>query len=323
MKAIQLQAPHALSCLEAPLPRTDPDEVLLRVTACALCRTDAKMWRQGHRDLVLPRVLGHEVCGRDGDGGDLFVVWPGIACGRCPDCLAGAENLCPEMGVLGFHRDGGLAEYVAVPQASLIPAPRDLPAEVACLAEPLGCAVNALEQAELAPGERILIHGAGPVGLLMALAALAIGAVPLVTERDPEKLQLSKPFRLATGISAECDTKRSHFDVVVNAAPSLDALRDGLSRLRSRGRYCLFSGLPHGDSIDAAVLNEIHYRQLRCVGAYGCTRRQMESALGMLLAHATEAALLIQERIAIEQVPAALSRILDGHALKTIVNFTS
>jgi L-iditol 2-dehydrogenase len=321
MKAIQLQAIQTLNRLEAPLPQTGPDEVLLRVIACALCRTDAKMWRQGHRDLVLPRVLGHEICGRGGDEDLPFVVWPGSGCGVCPDCLSGAENLCPAMCILGFHRDGGLAEYVAVPKSSLIPVPQGLPVEVACLAEPLACAVNALEQAEVSRNEHVLIYGAGPVGLLMALAAQITGADPMVTERDPMKLRLSDRFRKETGISAERDTERSNFDVVVNAAPTLDALRDGLSRLRSRGRYCLFSGLPHGGSIDAGALNEIHYRQLRCVGAYGCTRRQMEKAVEMLMAHASEAALLIQERIEIEQVPAALPRILDGQVLKTVVHF--
>jgi L-iditol 2-dehydrogenase len=323
MKAIRLEGILTLNCLEAPLPEPGPDEVLLRVITCALCRTDAKMWRQGHRDLVLPRVLGHEICGHCGDEAALFVVWPGICCGECPHCRSGAENLCPSMRILGFHRDGGLADYAAVPLSSLIPAPHGLPAELACLAEPLACTVNALEQAEVSRDDRVLIYGAGPVGLLMALAAQTFGTVPLLTESDPTKLHLSDRFRKAAGIPAELDTRRSNFDVVLNATPSPDALQDGLSRLRSRGRYCLFSGLTHGGSIDTGALNEIHYRQLRCVGAYGCTRRHMEKALEILLAHTTEAALLIQERIEIERVPAALARILDGQVLKTVVNIMS
>lgn len=317
MKAIQLQADKSLRCVEAPPPPAGPGEVPARVIACALCRTDAKMWRHGHRDLVVPRILGHEICVRSGE--DRFVAWPGSCCLQCQECLSGSENLCAVMRILGFHRDGGLAEWVAVPESSLIPVPGSLSSEVACLAEPLGCALNALEGVDLAPGERVLIYGAGPVGLLLALAARSVGAAPLVIEIDPEKLALSTPFRRATGIAAETSPDASDFEVVVNAAPSWETLRDGLGRLRPRGRYAFFSGLPGGGSLDAGALNEIHYRQLRMVGAYGCTRRQMASALEVLRTHASEAALLIQERIRLDEVPASLERILDGRVLKTVV----
>ncbi len=319
MKAIQLQTDKTLQCVEVPLPAAEPGEVTLRVIACALCRTDAKMWRSGHRDLLLPRILGHEICGRKADGEDRFVVWPGHGCGRCPECLSGSENLCPAMRILGFHRDGGLAEWVAVPDSSLIPIPESLSSDVACLAEPLGCAVNALDQVDLAPGERILIYGAGPVGLLLALAARDLGAAPIVLEIDPAKLSLSAPFRRATDICGQTRLDAGDFDVVINAAPSGEALRDGLERLRPRGRYGLFSGLPDGGALDARWLNAVHYRQLRIVGAYGCTRRQMERGLSILRAYAEDVALLIHGRVRLEQVPEALETILDGRALKTVV----
>lgn len=323
MKAIRLEAIQVLSCIDVPPPRINPGHVLLCVVSCALCRTDAKMWRQGHRDLVLPRIPGHEIVGRVNGESSLFVVWPGDACGTCPDCLSGAENLCPKMRILGFHRDGGLAEYVAVQQSSLIPAPPGIPPEVAALSEPLACAVNALEQIEASPNDQLLIYGAGPVGLLMALAAQAIGAAPFIVETDPVKLRLSDRFRMATEIPAALETERSDFDGVVSAAPSPDALRDGLRRLKSRGRCCLFSGLGRETALDADSVNEIHYRQLRCVGAYGCTRRQMRQALDLLAARKREAALLIEEPIPIGATAAALARILDGHALKTVVSFIS
>ncbi len=320
MKAIQLQAVQTLACIQTPRPEVRPGEVLLRVKTCALCRTDAKMWRQGHRDLILPRVLGHEICGEIKDVRGLFVVWPGASCGTCPACISGSENLCAQMRISGFHRDGGLAEYVAVPEPSLIRTPSDLAPEIACLAEPLACALNALELADLAPGEHVLIYGAGPVGLLMALAARSLEAFPLLAEKDPRKLSLSARFRSAAGITADQETQRIDFDVVINAAPALDPFTDGIQRLRSGGRYCLFSGLPSEDSIGAHLLNEIHYRQLRCVGAYGCTRRQMEKALILLRTHAAAVSCLIQERIPLETVQAAFPRMLDGHALKLIVH---
>lgn len=84
------------------------DRVFLKVICCAICRTDAKMWRSGHRDLVLPRVLGHEIAGIDPASGQLYAVWPGQVCGTCDYCRTGRENLCEEMQIIGFHTDGGV-----------------------------------------------------------------------------------------------------------------------------------------------------------------------------------------------------------------------
>ncbi|MCG8566870.1 MAG: alcohol dehydrogenase catalytic domain-containing protein, partial [Desulfobacterales bacterium] len=86
----------------AALPEPGPGQVKAEVLACAVCRTDAKMWDQGHRDLVFPRVLGHEMVVRD-QGGQIYMLWPGKSCGDCPHCRAGRENLCDDMEITGFH----------------------------------------------------------------------------------------------------------------------------------------------------------------------------------------------------------------------------
>ncbi|MEJ1991810.1 MAG: alcohol dehydrogenase catalytic domain-containing protein [Maritimibacter sp.] len=108
------------------------DEVLVRVEVTGLCRTDLKIIRHGHRDLVLPRIPGEEVVGRIVAKGaavagfeidDRVYAYPGIWCGRCPACTQGAENLCRGMQIMGFHRDGGFADYVIAPAKSLISVP--------------------------------------------------------------------------------------------------------------------------------------------------------------------------------------------------------
>ncbi len=98
----------------APAPQEKDNHVVLEVACCAICRTDAKMWNQGHRDLALPRVPGHEIAGFD-NSGKLFTVWPGQACGQCRYCREGRENLCEDMRIIGFHSDGGFARFVSVP----------------------------------------------------------------------------------------------------------------------------------------------------------------------------------------------------------------
>lgn len=320
MQAARLTAIKALTIENAPMPTPGPDEVLVRVAHCALCRTDAKMLSMGHRDLVTPRILGHEIYGKIDASGEPVVVWPGIACGECVQCCKGTTNLCQDMRVIGFHQDGGLAEYLVVPQKSLISVPDGLPGHIACLAEPLACGLNALGQLSLAPGETLLILGAGPVGLLMALAAFALEAKPAIQDLHPDKQQRTRSFRrqIHAGWSDPADKHR--FDAAVNAAPATSAFIDGVKGLSDGGRFCLFSGLTDGKTIDAAFLNEIHYRQLSIVGAYGCTASQMADALTILSDHSSAAEWLIEDRVSLADVPSVLPELLYGNRFKIIVD---
>ena len=281
MKSLLLEAVGRLRPVAVPPPRPGPDEVLLRVSHCAVCRTDAKMWREGHRDLILPRILGHEICAVDETSGDRFAVWPGRSCGECSHCRAGLENLCRHMSILGFHKDGGFAERIAAPASSLIPVPTTMPGHLACLAEPIACTLNALEQIELSRGKSILIYGGGPLGLFMAMAAREMGAEPFLVETNSRKLERSEGFRMRFGITGSVETKRAEFDAAVNATAALGTLPEGLSRLKSGGWFCLFSGFPKEGLLPVNPINEIHYRQLHVVGAYGCTRAQMERAVSV------------------------------------------
>jgi L-iditol 2-dehydrogenase len=319
MKCLQLEALRRLKPAEILPPKPGQDEIVLKISHCAVCRTDAKMWHEGHRDLVLPRVLGHEICGSDEKSGSRFVVWPGRSCGECASCRAGLENLCRHMSILGFHRDGGYAEYVSVPASSLIPVPADLPGYLACFAEPLGCALNALEQVKLASGMSLLIYGGGTLGLLMAMAARAIGVEPFLVETNSRKLDRSREFRSSFGITGSLACEGGEYDATVNAAASPSTFIEGIFRLRAGGRFCLFSGFSHGEPIPVGLINEIHYRQLHVVGAYGCTRDNMAKALVLLQCYRDEIESLIEDRIGLDQVPDALSAVLSGQALKFVV----
>ena len=159
------------------------DTDVFKVRCCAVCRTDAKMWSQGHRDLHLPRVPGHEMVVTD-DGGSRFAVWPGKSCGHCRYCMAGRENLCEEMKIMGFHTDGGFAPRVRVPLSGLVPLPEVLSDPVACFAEPVGCVFNLLDKVKPVAGERVIIYGGGTMGLITALAFMDLGAQVLVIEKE-------------------------------------------------------------------------------------------------------------------------------------------
>ena len=258
MKVLRLTGIRELGLEETPTPEPGQDETLLQVLACALCRTDAKMWDKGQRDLILPRVLGHEIYGVDESTGDRFVVWPGEACGRCRYCETDTGNLCRSMRILGFNKDGGLAEKVVVRRDSLIPVPKRLPGPVATLAEPLGCCLNALNQVHVELDAKVLVFGAGPVGLLMALAVRARGARPFLVEKEPAKLTLTRSFRERVSVSTPAAPISDQFDVTINAAPSLDTFSDALELLRPGGQFCIFSGFPSDEAVPAHLINDIH-----------------------------------------------------------------
>jgi L-iditol 2-dehydrogenase len=164
MTCILVREVGAFEVARVPIRPPGEDEVLIKVEVTGLCRTDLKLIKVGHRDLVLPRIPGEEVVGRVQEKGakvaafhegDLVYVYPGLWCGKCPTCLRGAENLCRGMRIMGFHRDGGFAEFVNAPARSVIPVPNGLEPERAVFAEPLSCCLNALELADLREGQTI------------------------------------------------------------------------------------------------------------------------------------------------------------------------
>ena len=325
MKALQLKGIGKINIEDIPVPEAKNGRILMKVLSSALCRTDAKMWKMGHRDLVLPRILGHECCASRADTGKRHVIWPGNACGFCMQCKNGYENLCDHMQILGFHIDGCLAEYTVAAEANLIPVPDNLSNDLACLTEPLACCINALQTSGIRRKQKILIYGAGPVGLMMALAAKAREAIPTVCEINPDKINISRKFQNITGIEVTEKLPQDHWNTVINAAPSLNIFREGIRRLESGGSFCIFSGFTDNSGLDIKELihtiNEIHYRQLRISSAYGCTRQQMLLSMEMLRNHKDSFSHLIEKTITIEDVFEVLPQIWDGKALRYVVKF--
>jgi L-iditol 2-dehydrogenase len=320
MWGIQVAEIGAFQFLRMPVRPPQPDEVLIRVAVTGLCRTDLKLIRVGHRDLVLPRVPGEEVVGeivekgadvRGLECGDLVYVYPGLWCGTCPACRSGAENLCRDMRIMGFHRDGGFAEYVTVPAPSLIPVPDGLEPEKAVFAEPLSCCLNALELAGLKPGMNVAVWGAGPAGTLLARATRAKGAEPLNIDPDPER------SRLAGGCERRPPERR--FDVCVVAVGARQAYAEALSCLQPRGRMVVFSGLhPSEDRLELS-LNQLHYFEQTVVGAYGCAHRHGVAALNLIANGSVPVADLISHRMRLDQLEEALRLVEQRQSMKILL----
>ncbi|MFP3871199.1 MAG: alcohol dehydrogenase catalytic domain-containing protein, partial [Syntrophobacteria bacterium] len=305
-----------------------------------VCSTDLHMWQKGHPALRCPRILGHEIAGmvvdvsgneRQFSIGDRVQVYPGIPCGDCSFCQRGRENLCPSIAILGFSRDGGFAQYLALPGAgarALNPVPHSLSFAEAALAEPLACCLNGLERTGLNSGETVLILGAGPVGCLFAMASRHHGAEKIImVENDPKRLNAA----LAAGADALIDPTGIELveavrelsggrgaDMVVACFREAARTYPLLELSAPGGRVLMFSGLPATGMVPTD-LNRIHYQELAVVGAYGCTAAQCRRAVE-LLAGNLEAGWLLSLCVGLDALEEGLGALSSRSVMKVCVD---
>ncbi len=322
-KALVLRDIKKLELIERDLNLQNQDFVLLEVNFCGICRTDAKMWEIGHRDLVLPRVLGHEFCGKLEGTNDLFVVWPAVRCGSCDFCKKNKDNLCDKIRILGFHLDGGFAEAVYVPKDSLIPVSYRLPSYIFTFAEPIACSLNCVDNM-VSSDDEVLILGAGVMGNLLSLCCKNKGANVYIYDPSDRRLCRTKSFRDKLGVNF-FDIKHNNklFDVVINATSMYSAFEMGISHLKKSGKFCFFSGVSKTDFLPTSIINEIHYKEITLRGFYGCTKFQMVNAIDLIKKYKTEIEDLIDGFITLEEVEKSFVKILNGENLKFIVNLKS
>jgi L-iditol 2-dehydrogenase len=340
MKAAVLKAPGVLKLDDLPDPECPKGGALIEVVACAVCGTDVKMLQNGHRDLVYPRVLGHEIVGRVAEidrncgvtPGDMVQVWPGIACGSCRPCLRGMDNRCEEMGILGFNRDGGFAKLLALPWKG-IPrginvVPDSIDPGLMALAEPLAACINGQEMARVSRGDTVLILGGGPIGCLHAsLAGLRGAELIIVVEKLENRIRKIEKHTSARvwdasepleGIVAE-ETAGLGVDVILTATPEIRVDAALLRMLAPGGRVCIFSG-PRAEDYETPIdIRSVHYRELTIMGAYGCTSRQNRAAAELLASGAVNADWIITKRTALEKIHDAFSHSLKRRGLKSVV----
>lgn len=202
MQAAVLYRPHELKFEEVDLPQLKLDEVLVKVMACGVCGSDVHAYEGRHFRVTYPRILGHEFSGvvvrwrGDVTGlkeGDRVCAETNVPCGECDLCLEGNPHLCKDIEVIGFNRDGGYAEYVAVPAINLIPLPAHLSFEHATIAQPLGVGYHAvIDRADIKPGQTVVVLGAGPVGLGVITMARVLGARTVAVEIQPHRISIAE-----------------------------------------------------------------------------------------------------------------------------------
>lgn len=252
MKAAVAVAPGELRVEERELPEPGPGFARVRLLACGICGTDlhffhAGFWPQGH-------VPGHEMFGevdavgdgvRDVSVGERVAIEPIEACGTCPACRQGRGNICPQTRLYGIHAPGGFSEALCAPQERLFRLSSELPPEIAALAEPIAVAVHGVRRGRLEPDQRVLVLGAGTIGLLTVLAARAEGAGEIwLSARHPHQAELGRALGASRVLSEQEASPDSlaalggeaPIDLVVETVGgSADTLRAATAAIRPGG----------------------------------------------------------------------------------------
>ena len=282
----------------APRPTPAADEVVLRVAACGLCGSELEAFKNHSPRRTPPLILGHEFCGVvDEVGSGVAEVRVGqkvvsnslVPCGACVRCRRGDSHLCGQRQIFGMNRPGAFAEFVNVPARCLIPWPEHLPAEAACLAEPLANGVHVAGLAARLRPKTILVIGAGPIGLMCLGAARAmLGADVFVTDLNEQRLEFARaqgavdviPGRTADPVQAVRDaTGGVGADVVVDAVGAAATKQQSILAARPGGA-AVWIGLHD----NAASLNsyDVTLPEKQVFGSYAATMDEMHAALDLM-----------------------------------------
>ncbi|TMR19941.1 zinc-binding dehydrogenase [Nonomuraea turkmeniaca] len=332
MKVARFHAPGDIRIEDAPEPVAGPGELKIRIRNCSTCGTDAKIYRFGHHHIRPPRVMGHEIAGEVVDTGARVQVIAAIPCGACAECRRGRQTVCPHQESMGYHYDGGFAEYMIVPAKVLaVNGVNAIPSGVgyaeASVAEPLACVLNGQELAGVGVGDDVVVMGAGPIGCLHVRLARARGAarvflVDVNAQRLSMAAELVRPDAAIDADPVEQVLKLTGgrgADVVITAAASGAAQEQAVRMAARQGRISFFGGLPKDDPIIELDSNLVHYRELTIVGANGSSPAHNASALRLVAEGSVVVSDLITHRLPLPQVLDGIDLVSRGAAIKVTI----
>jgi 2-desacetyl-2-hydroxyethyl bacteriochlorophyllide A dehydrogenase len=255
--ALVCTEPGSLQLERRPAPLVDGDKALVRPRRIGICGTDYHIFEGKHPFLQYPRVMGHELAvetvevpaGSGVASGKVYVVNPYLSCGKCIACSRGKPNCCVSISVLGVHQDGGMQELLSVPFANLVPA-ESLTADECATVEFLAIGAHAVRRGAVSLQDTILVVGAGPIGLGVALFARLSGAAKVaVLDRDAERARTAEAIAGVDAITfdGELDgpvadyTNGSGFDVIFDATGSQASMQKAFDFVAHGGRLVLVS----------------------------------------------------------------------------------
>ena len=342
MLAAVFHAPNNITLQQVDMNRT---QATLKVSACAVCGYDVRVFRNGHRKVSPPVILGHELCGEIQSNvkvngitlkaGSRVAMCPLIPCLKCPYCQSKKYNLCMNLKEIGSSSDGGFAQYVSVPEqivrvGGLIPVPESLSDEEAALLEPLACCLNSFSRmAPIANGSTAVIIGDGPMGLIhlqlfKKLSSSRIAVVGKVSQR------MERASRMGAD-AVFCYSSRTVADIldfagassgasaIVIATSNPTAFELATEVAGRCSKINVFAGMPSGQTflLDA---NWLHYNQISITGAFSSTPAILAEAARIAAEKTIDLSTIITHRYSLEEIEKAIHATENYYGLRAVIN---
>ncbi len=345
MRAAVFHGPNNISVQEVPF---ECKPATLKVNACAVCGYDARVFRNGHRKVSPPVILGHELCGeiqndvsvqgRIIKAGARVAVCPLIPCLGCAYCQSGQYNLCMNLKEIGSTLDGGFAQYVVVPDqitkiGGLVPVPDTLSDEEAALLEPLACCLNSFSRlAPAAKSDSIVIIGDGPMGLLHVqlfkkLTRARVAVVGKISSRMEKARSMGADAAFAYNDSDIDVTTREVQDfagaagasIAVVSTSSPAALEFATKIVGKNSKINIFAGMPSGQvfPLDA---NWLHYNQVSITGAFSSTPAMLQEAARIAAEKIVDLSRIVTHRYSLAEIEKAMATTEKYYGLRAVVN---
>jgi L-iditol 2-dehydrogenase len=344
MKAAIQTGVRQFEVCEVPDPALPDDGVILRVTACGVCGSDLRRWREGLPSGVDGIIPGHEIAGEViavGSRvahlavGDRLALGPDIHCGHCWYCQHEMFNLCDQMRMLGITPGypGGFAEKLAISGEVLThgvvhPIPDSLPDEIAALAEPCASVLASHLKTGASFNDAVVVIGAGPIGCLLVATAKARGAQAFIVVRSDRRREMVARF----APDAIIDSSREEMvvrvrelthglgaDIVICANPDASTQAAAVQMVRKGGKVVLFGGLPKANPMTMLDSNRIHYGEIEVIGAFSYHPTAHAMALDLFARGAIPIEKLITHRFALDEIDAAFATANSGEGLKVLI----
>ena len=340
MRALVKSRPEPGIWMErVPIPEIGPNDVLIKIRKTAICGTDVHIYKWddwARKTVPVPLVTGHEFVGTVADFGSAVTGYHvgqrvsgegHIVCGQCRNCRAGRGHLCRNTLGVGVHRPGAFAEYLCLPQHNVVPIPDDVPDEIAAIFDPLGNAVHTALSFDLV-GEDVLVTGAGPIGIMGALVAQAVGARKVViTDINPVRLELARTLGIHHVVDASKEKladvmrqegMREGFDVGLEMSGSAVAFRDMIDTMNNGGKIAILGIAPTGFEID---WNKVIFKMLTLKGIYG--REMFETWYKMiaLVQGPLDVSGLITHRLGVDDYIEGFEAMKSGNSGKVVLDW--